>query len=352
MGASGLCPEELGARSVRVEPARRVASRLPGGDGGVKARIHISLRVVSDYLFIGSGKDTWTGLEEAAARLDISGLRGSGEHILRSLENFIAGMPAGLVKDFFRIRNPRTGRLEPAIPGSSLKGAARSRLELATRDTGRGSVVAGFLYDSGGVVTRLPPPGVHGWRHARIWCESLAEQRVIESSPTVGEELYGMARPELSLGSKALFSTLYPVGEVRCEVVELDHGETLCAVTRGAVFRGYVDAVNVSLEELGLLLYSLGLDKLLCGGEPRLLMGYSKYRCRRLARSGRRVSFGIVSVRLEGINEAPWSLNALRDCGAASTEIVKCLVERAVNAYPGLPRCFDEVSRRLALEKC
>ena len=351
MTTRNLCPEELKARSVGVEPARRVASRLPGEGDGVTARMHLSLRVVSDYLFIGSGKNTWLGLEEAAARLDLSRLQGRGEHVLRSLESLVAGAPAGLVKDFFRVRNPRTGRLEPAIPGSSLKGAARSRLELAARDTGRGRVVTAFLYDSG-IVTRLPPRGAQGWRHARIWCESLAEQRIIETIPTVGEELYGMARPELSLGSKVLFSTFYPVGDARCEVVELDHGETLCAVTRGAVFQGYIDVVNVSPEELGLILYSLGLDKLLCDGKPRLLMGYSKYRCRRLAKSGHRVSFGVVSISLEELEEAPWSRGALRDCGSTTSETARCLVEKALESYTGLPRCFDEVSRRLSIEKC
>ena len=345
-----MCSEELGTRRVSVEAARRVYSRLPG-EAGVTARVRLSLRVVSDYLFIGSGREAWTGLEKTASRLDISRLRGPGERLLRSLKSLVGVASAGIIKDFFRVRNPYTGRMEPAVPGSSLKGAARARLELATRDTGKGRVVANFLYDSG-AVTRLPQPGQQGWRHARIWCESVAEQRDAEARPTVGEELYGVADAELSLSSKAFFSTFYPAEGVRCEIVRLDHGEVLCAVTRNAVFRGYIDVVNASLEELGLLLYSLGFDKLLCGKEPLLLLGYSKYRCRVLAGSNRRVSFGVVSPSLEGIVEAPWSRGALSGCSVTGTEAARCLVERALASYPGLPRCFDEVSRRFALEPC
>ncbi|HIP65965.1 MAG TPA: hypothetical protein EYH08_05545, partial [Pyrodictium sp.] len=62
------------------------------------------------------------------------------------------------VKECYNVR----GR--PAIPGSSLKGAVRSRIELASSGD---HVPAAFLYDSGALKT-LPGVGAHGWRHARI----------------------------------------------------------------------------------------------------------------------------------------------------------------------------------------
>ena len=339
-------------------PQRRVriagavpASRLPGASG-LSLRISLSLEVLSDYLFIGSGSESLTGLEAAAQHLDLERLGSPPEEVLAKLQGMVRALSP--VKDFFRAVNPWTGRLEPAIPGTSLKGAARSRLELVTRDTGKGKVVAEFLYDSGPLYAP-PRQGSHGWRHARIWCESLGETRSLERIPSVASELYGMASRDLSLQGKALFSTFYQPPELSrdCEPVHLDHGETLCVVPKGTVFRGMVDLVNVSLQEAGLLLYSLGFDKLLCGGQPRLLLGYSKYRCRR-TREGVAVSFGIVGVGLEGLELAPWSGEEWgRVAGSGdATAVARRLVEEAVRRYPGLPRCFDEVSRRLSLEPC
>ena len=102
---------------------------------GVTAKFKIRVTVISNYLFIWSGK-------------------------------FI-GRGSMRIKEHYSVRR------RPAIPGSSLKGAVRSRIELASIGD---RVPAVFLYDSG-ALKALPEVGVHGWRHARIWCESVFEER-------------------------------------------------------------------------------------------------------------------------------------------------------------------------------
>jgi len=355
-------PCRLQPRRAEVRGAERVKSRLPGGNEGevLTLRLRLRLTVVSDYLFIGSGREALLGLNEALRRM--RGVRidtGSPERVLESLKGLVRGLRP--VKDFYRARSPLSGRLQPAVPGSSLKGAARARIELASSGD---EVVADFLYPGGtvGIVTRLPPRGRHGWRHVRIWCESVAERREKRSVPSVLEDLFGLASGELSLQSRVLFNTLYPVDKgLDCEPVELVEArgvERVCAVPRGAVFEGEVGLVNASFEELGLVLYGLGQDKLLCGKRPLILLGRSKYRCRRL-RSGRRVSFGIVEARVVGFTVAPWSMaeweGELRRARVRPGDVegvVRAAVGAALAKYPGLRRCFDEVERRRRLEPC
>jgi hypothetical protein len=348
----GLSCQDTSIRRVKVVGVEKPRTRVPGAEG-LNVALQVELRVVSDYLFIGSGGERLAGLESAAGTPP----RSFDEALARARR--LQG--ARPVKDFYRTTNPSTGRKQPAIPGSSVKGAVRSRIELACRAGSEGRVVAPILLppDNQGIPDGLPQVGAHGWRHVRIWCESVFEFRELESIPTILEDLLGLASPELSMQSRVLFNTFYPVdASLDCSPVELDHGEVLCAVERGALFRGKIVAYNVTPEDLGLLLYGLGQDKLLCNKEPLLLMGYSKYRCR--MSGGRKVSFGVVSVRIAAITPDPLSAGkwvdmvrqvGVKDAGSVE-EIVKALVERAIERYPGLPKCFDEVERRFQVESC
>jgi len=351
VGALKEVCRELRVREATVASVDRSASRLSGEEPKrFTLKLLVSLKVVSDYLFIGSGRVARRGLEEALGRV-------RGIESISSVDNAlrVAGQAVSRVmpvKDFYRVFNPYSGRVQPAIPGSSLKGAVRARIELASRGK---VVVAGFLYPGPdtGALQQLPPIGVHGWRHARIWCESVAEIRRVEKLPSIADDLFGMAEHGYSLGSRVFFGTFYPLDpKLECQELLLDHNERVCAVPKGAIFRGEIVAVNVDVKELGLLFYGLGLDKLLCGKRPWILLGASKYRCRTVGSS--RKTFGIVEVSVENIVPAPWSHMEWSKwaTGKSVEEIVRGAVERALEAFPGLPKCFDEVERRLALEPC
>ena len=345
--------KSLNPKRARVITAQTPSPRLPPENNGrVSLRLILSVTVVSDYLFIGSGREELVGIK--LGTLDLNRL---GANEVYGLARQL-GSRAASVKGFFKTMNPVTKRLQPAIPGSSLKGAARARIELASRATReKPEVIAPFLYDTG-ALSSPPPRGRHGWRHVRIWCESIGETRVKETAqPSIHEDLFGFVGGEFSLQSLVHFGTLYPVDDnLDCVPLELDHKERLCAVTKGATFRGEIIAYNVTAEYLGLILYSLGLDKVLCNKEPRILLGSSKYRCRNVLRGpyrGKR-SFGVVKTGIEDVEIAPWSRDYWRELGLGSNvdEIVKNALKRALSAYPGLPRCFDEVECRFQLEPC
>ncbi len=339
-------------RTPEVVEVAEPASRIPGEGSGFTLRVGLRLRVLSDYLFIWSGRVKPYGIERVLNRLRGRAPEGRLRDVFRWPSEMLWG--AEPVKDFYRVVNPRTGRLQPAIPGSSLKGAARARIELASLGE-KGRVVADFLYSSSndGVVT-LPPRGAHGWRHARIWCESIAEKRIRGDKLSVVEDIFGAVRQRSAFQARALFGTFYPVDpRLDCRLLRLDHGENVCAVPRGTVFEGEIRLVNVAPEEAGLVLYGLGFDKLLCRREPHILLGYSKYRCREL-REGRKILMGVVGVEAAGFTPAPWDrerwLNSIG--GDSPVGTARRLVEAAVSRYPGLRPCFDEVSRRLKLEPC
>lgn len=314
---------------VRRQPTDRTTVK------GVSARFRVRVTVVSDYLFIGSGRMLVDrkALERIAKQLaNID----SVDQLLRfasSLRGF------GRVKEFYH-----TGG-RPAIPGSSLKGAARSRIELGSAGK---RVPSTFLYDTG-VLQSLPRVGQHGWRHARIWCESVFEERLRGSGYTVLEDVMGVAgRGIESLGSRVYFGTLLLASDHEPEIVSLDHGETLQAMPRGSVFEGEILVHNLELDELGLVFYGLAQDKpLYCNREPLMLLGASKYRCRTRARNGKPVEFGVVRVDVVDVMYAPWS----RVSGLSVRELVEKALEASFNSY-GLRKCFDEVGRRRLVEPC
>ena len=334
------------SRVLRVEPT----DRLVGDDRRCATlRLSIEVEVVSDYLHIGRGAP-----EPIIPRVLVEAVKQgrSFDEKLRIVESIVARL--GGVKLVKRMYAPRG---VPAIPGSSLKGAVRSRIELGAFGDG-GLVPAEMHYGNEQPLTMLPPPGQHGWRHARIWCESVFEPREYQPFSPL-DDLMGRVAEGEAISSRVHFSDLTPLGEVETRILVLDHGEAVEAVPRGVRFRGEILLYNVSLEELGLLLYGLGLDKsILCGREPLLLMGASKYRDRVLQREctvtpeglrcrdagNRRIRMGIVRVSVTGFSYAPWTR-----CRFGNGGLLRQALEAAKRAYPGLRLCFDEVDRRLNL---
>jgi len=301
---------------------------------GVTARLRVRVTVVSDYLFIGSGRFLvpWEELRRVvgaivrATRVEQVLYHGSRVRGLRR------------VKEFYSVGG------KPAIPGSSLKGAVRSRIELAS--TGD-RVPAVFLYDSG-ALKALPEVGVHGWRHARIWCESVFEERVRKTGYTVLEDIMGVAGGGFeAIGSRVYFGDLKLISRHSYEVVVLDHNEAVQAMPRGSVFEGEILVQNLEMDELGLLFYGLAQDKrLYCNRDPLMLLGAFKYRCRVRQDTGKRVEFGVVRVDVVGVEYAPWSRVKL-----PLHELLRRSLGEAFNNY-SLRKCFDEVERKRMIEPC
>ncbi|NPA97211.1 MAG: hypothetical protein GXO32_06385 [Crenarchaeota archaeon] len=332
-----ICIPTLTKSEVLVEsPIDRV--KAVAEPDRISAKLRVKITVVSDYLFVGSGRIRYTYLEDAVKRYGGEELY-RNPVLLKGVEEF---------KEFYRAE----GR--PAIPGSTLKGAVRSRIELASHGP---QTVATFSYGGDTVLNSLPPKGFHGWRHARIWCESIFEVRSIDrfKGYSVLENLLGYAgRGAQAIGSRVYFGTLLGTS-VKLDNLVLDHNEKLEAAVKGSVFEGEIVVLGLSSAELGLLLYGLSQDKLLCKREPLMLLGASKYRCRTVvSKGGVKAEFGVVKVEIESIEPAPWCKETLNQLLGASSvsKVIKEFVEKALETYPGLRKCFDEVERKRLIEPC
>jgi len=326
----------------------RVVGAAEGTGNRCTIRLEVEFRVSSKYLFIHDG----------------------------SLRLFKVAKDRAEIFRGFPSYHGNYGRVY-FIPGSTVKGAVRSRLELLSRCSGcSGKEGCRCLGDfSVKDKTRFRSfDGVprHFRRHVAIWCESIFEERRLPKRASdagycysILEDLFGTAgRGRQSLQSRVLFSDFPMVeGGVFRLYIEDPHakGERyyIEAVGRCSRFRGTITLVNASLEDLGLVLYGLGLEKkVLCGVEPRLLMGRFKYVCPRV-HSGRddlrRALFGIVESRVVGATIYDFSrgLSGESLSGKDLEGLVSEAIRAAASRYPALPGpswCFDEVSRRLSLD--
>ncbi len=174
---------------------------------------------------------------------------------------------------------------KPVIPGSSLKGAVRSRLELLIAEK-NGISIACFIRASPPPRT-TPSKGRHGWRHMELWFDVISENRGRPCDATRWSyyeeievcricDLFGTS----GLVSRVDFGTLYPV----LEEDATEELEVIFSCSRGIKgrveaikpsieFRGEIAFKGLKLSELGLL--ALGLR--LYDDRP-ILIGRFKYK--------------------------------------------------------------------------
>jgi hypothetical protein len=251
---------------------------------GICGRIYLKLRVCSrdagdtldSYLHIGSGGFQLSVKEENVLSLASLGFWRAVE---RLKEEEIERMPGSF--------NVEKGM--PVISGSSVKGNVRSRIELSFIP-GDGAIRSCLIRSTPS--TREPREGEEGWKHYRIWIQSLRYNRGPPCDYTSGEggvclvcDIFGTS------GLQGLVSFSEFVG-VNVELVNISELQ-IEAAPPGSEFSGSIDFTNLNEEELGLLLYGMGIrDSFL--GIP-VLMGKYKYR------SDLRVAFGKVRYKLTGL---------------------------------------------------
>ena len=167
----------------------------------------------------------------------------------------------------------------PAIPGTSLKGAVRSRLELLFK-TVDNQVYSCFRHSS-----NAPAPakkGTHGWRHQRIW---KTAQDYRGSPCTVKEYEYFEDIQVCTVcnifGAPGLKSRIYfgnlTAEEAETVVLEIKVKDNIIAVhefiDRGATLNGEIIVRGLELEELGLVAIASNMNK-----DKPILIGRYKYR--------------------------------------------------------------------------
>jgi hypothetical protein len=241
----------------RVEVALRTCSRRLGDP-------------VDSYLHVGTGF--------LQLSVDLSELRNYlGRAKTRAeLERALEEVEIKIVRDyssFFTIG----GKL--VIPGSSIKGNVRSRIELSF--VPKDGTVRSCLVRATRQPVSPPPRGTQGWRHFRIWSKALSFAREGPCDYSEGEggvclvcDLFGTA----GLQGLINFSDFVGVDVDRATLTYLDlpTGERLEVVPPGSTFLGCVEFRNLRPAELGLLLYGMGLRNSR-EGRP-VLLGKHKYR--------------------------------------------------------------------------
>ncbi len=335
--------------SVKVHRSGPRSRERPDGlVGRLRIRLKTCSRSLNDpvdsYLHVGSGFLRLV-IDEKELRRRASQAR-SRDELNRLVEDFSRRIKADY--SGFVMRS-----LTPVIPGSSVKGNVRSRLELSFKPKD-GKVRCCFIRATNSPLGP-PQPGLHGWRHFRIWKDSLEFIRDgDEACDYTDEEAEGVCLLCDLFGTTGLaglidFGDLVGTG-VNLVKVNLPTGEKLLAAPPGSTFEGSVTYRNLKPEELGLLLYGMGVrDSSL--GRP-VLLGKSKYR-----RYPNYV-FGVVRYELASLELAPFSQHL--DAGSLRVEpgsklegselddLVRSLIESARSAFEGELLDVDEVG---ALER-
>jgi CRISPR/Cas system CSM-associated protein Csm3 (group 7 of RAMP superfamily) len=319
---------------------------------GLTGRIHIRLRacsrslgdLIDSYLHVGTGALRLVVDENELRR------RATRAKNRREFEQLVQELKESIQLDYaqFVLLKEERAKEIPAVPGSSVKGNVRSRLELSF--VPKDGKIRCCLIRSTNSPLQPPPPGQHGWRHFRIWQRSLEFSRDgDEPCDYTGEETAGVCLLCDLFGTAGLaglieFSDLVGTG-VNLVRVDLPTGEKLLAAPPGSAFEGTVTFRILKPEELGLLLYGMGMrDSRL--GRP-VLLGKSKYR-----RYPRHV-FGVVRYEVAALELAPVSqpleAEALRVQpgskleGPALDGVVRALVAKARSAFDGELLDVDEV---------
>ncbi|MEM4677390.1 MAG: RAMP superfamily CRISPR-associated protein [Candidatus Korarchaeota archaeon] len=239
----------------KVEVLRRepkVRSRFEELCGVIYATL-----TADSYVHVGSSKIPLTVNENLLAKLIKSGERDIRK-LLQAVE-FEEMIP-------FNVSGGR-----PVIPGSSIKGNIRSRLELSFRPKD-GYVRSCFIRAS---PVKKSRKGRSSWRHSKIWGSVLFEERGRPCDLTkMGKvclicDLFG------TTGLKSLIDFSDFVGESDArdmlESLSLEYGMRLLAAKPGSKFSGRILFHNLSPSELGLLFIGMKVGK-------SVLLGRLKYR--------------------------------------------------------------------------
>lgn len=190
------------------------------------------------------------------------------------------------------------------IPGTTIKGSCRSRLELLTVNK-HNKTPCCFIKSS--VISKEPQRGQHGWRHFNLWKPATYEIRAPcdatkSSNVCITCDLFGTS----GLASRVYFGNMYSK-QVKVYSLTLDHNEKIEAIAPNSEFEGEISFYNLQPWELGLVLIGLGAKR--DGSFTPILLGKSKYREREVVDCvenksliGKKITFGKVLFSIKGLS--------------------------------------------------
>lgn len=231
------------------------------------------------------------------------------------------------------------------IPGGTIKGNIRSRLELSFKAK-EGAVRACFIAASPAI--RSPaPPGSHGWRHQRIWISAVYEDRGPPCNLTSDNVVCLLCDIFGTAGLKSLIDfSDFRLHEENVEEFDTKYRMKLEAVKPGSSFEGHIYFRSLKPEELGLILFGMGIRNGSLS-EP-VLLGRFKYH--KFLDSGK---FGRIRYKIESIVLSTYS-EPLRIGGKELhpgepiqgdllEEVVNGLIQETTATFNGELEFIDEV---------
>jgi len=245
-------------------------------EGFIEAEIEVCSKEkhgVESYLHIASG-DIELEYDRNSLESEINQiLRQYGRIQPRDIDRLVKHMEIKNFMSFNKLKDITAGKETLAIPGSSIKGNIRSRLEL-TLVPREGEAIACITYYT--YLQREPFKGTHGWRHYRIWREALKQPRGARCDATKQDKvclvcnLFGAP----GLASLINIGTFYQTSQDNRLKELKQRGERILAAKPGTVFRGEIYFRGLHTHELGLLLIGMGQSE---KGSKIVLLGKHKY---------------------------------------------------------------------------
>ncbi|MDJ0268943.1 MAG: RAMP superfamily CRISPR-associated protein [Aigarchaeota archaeon] len=253
---------------------------------GLTGTIRASI-IAESFLFVGSGRRS-IGISEENVRRVLSGKRNFRQAAVELSQRI------KLEHDEFSVSGGRA-----VVPGSSVKGNVRSRIELSIVPSA-GKVISCLVRASR--VSSEPGRGTQGWRHWRIWREGIEAQRGPPCDMTRGQTVCKVCD---LFGSAGLISLIhfsdFQMGDGGLEPLSLDHGIKLMSARPGSVFNGSIAFMNLSPDELGLLLFGMGIRNSAEG--LTILFGKLKYRKEFSGRQFGRGKFKVERIELSDVSK-------------------------------------------------
>lgn len=295
----------------------------------------IDVKLIVDansYLHVGTGREKFS--------VDVNKVKSLYAKVKTIDERFLKQIT--LVRDYQEFASLISGVI---LPGSSIKGNVRARLELSFHGF-KGNVRSCFI--RAGAIMEAPV-GVSGWRHQKLWEDVVFEDRGRPCDLTkVGEvclicDIFGTS------GLKSLVNFSDFVGlNVKLEYLDLPYDIKVEAAPPNSTFNGRIDFMNLKDYELGLLLIGMGITDRRIG--RTVLLGRFKYRSLMGDKKFGRVRFVVDKIKLNHFSTkltlGPICLNPGETVvGEGLDGICKSLVGLSLEKFKDEIKIVDEVGK-------
>lgn len=296
--------------------------------------INARLIVDSDsYLHVGTGKEKFN--------VDVSKVKNLYAKMKSIDERFLRQVP--LIRGYQEFASLASGIV--ILPGSSIKGNVRARLELSFHGF-QGNVRSCFT--KAGVIMEAPM-GVTGWRHQKVWGSVIFENRREKCDFTKDDNICLICDIFGTSGLKSLVNFSDFIGfNIKLEYLDLPYGIKVEAVPPNSAFSGVIDFMNLKDYELGLLL--LGMRVIDGRVGRRAILGRFKYRSLMGDKKFGRVRFVIDEIKLSNFSSkltvGPIHLNPEETAtGEKLDKLCKSLAELSYGKFKDEIEIVEEVEK-------